>query len=184
MRGGSNAARVTHALRSLVGFGKKKQVIRVPSITLAALLNGLPPVDLIHMDVQGVEYEVLKDAGPLLAAGVRRMAIATHTPEAEAGLRRLFRDLGWRNVFDFPRGGRAGNTLGKRFVRLCERRRPRSRRVADVGQPGPGLRRILGRDAGKLGIVGHSNHFRKLHAELEEPSAPSGSNALPRRERI
>ena len=105
---------VTHALRSLVGLGEKKQVIRVPSITLAALLDGLPPVDLIHMDVQGVEYEVLKDAGPLLAAGVRRVAIATHTPEAEAGLRRLFRDLGWRNVL-ISRAAAARKRPGEAF---------------------------------------------------------------------
>jgi FkbM family methyltransferase len=101
-----------HRIRRMLGIGKKKNLIRVPTVTLGDLVEPLPWVDLIHMDVQGAEYDVLRDAGEILHAKVKRMAIATHTPEVEQGLRTLFQRLGWHCVFDFCRGSRAETSWG------------------------------------------------------------------------
>ena len=67
----------------------------VPSISIKTLLKQLPPVDLIHCDIQGAEYEVMQAAAPTLQSRVRRVVIGTHSRQIEAGLLALFGTLGW-----------------------------------------------------------------------------------------
>jgi FkbM family methyltransferase len=52
-------------------------------------------VDLIHMDVQGHEYEVLRSAKDTLNERVRAIFVGTHSREIEGKLIHLFKDLGW-----------------------------------------------------------------------------------------
>jgi FkbM family methyltransferase len=68
----------------------------VRCVALATLLDQLPPVDLIHCDVQGAEYEVLTAAQAALGARVRRVVVGTHSRRIEADLLDFFAALGWR----------------------------------------------------------------------------------------
>lgn len=73
----------------------------VKSVTLKSILDSVArPVDLLDMDVQGAEWMVLEAAAAALDEKVRRVHTATHSQEIEAGLRRLFEDLGWASHRD------------------------------------------------------------------------------------
>jgi FkbM family methyltransferase len=67
----------------------------VPCISIETILKQLPPVDLIHCDIQGAEYEVMKAAAATLQSRVRRVVIGTHSRQIEADLLALFGNLGW-----------------------------------------------------------------------------------------
>ena len=67
----------------------------VPSVSLATLLNRLPPVDLIHCDIQGAEVDVLSAARPELNEHVRRIVVGTHGRAIEVDLLNLFSSAGW-----------------------------------------------------------------------------------------
>jgi FkbM family methyltransferase len=74
----------------------------VPSISLATLLGKLPPVDLIHCDIQGAEFEVLSAATHDLTERVRRIVVGTHSRRIEVDLMDLFSSAGWRLETDEP----------------------------------------------------------------------------------
>jgi FkbM family methyltransferase len=80
------------------------RIEQVPSLTLATLLARHPQVDYIDCDIQGAELEVLAAAAEEVDRGVRSVFIETHRSENEAGLRAMFRGLGWTNLADYPRG--------------------------------------------------------------------------------
>jgi FkbM family methyltransferase len=75
-------------------------------VKTVSLSGVLPPtvVDLLHLDVQGVEADVLESHREILNERVRRVFVATHSGENEARLRRLFGDLGWCKRCDVPLG--------------------------------------------------------------------------------
>jgi FkbM family methyltransferase len=73
----------------------------VPVVSLDQLLRPLSRVDLIDLDVQGLELEVLS-AAKLLDQKVARVHVGTHNHEVEHGLRELFHGLGWVSRADFP----------------------------------------------------------------------------------
>jgi FkbM family methyltransferase len=62
-------------------------------------------VDYLHMDIQGTELDFLAAGAELIQQRVRRVNIGTHSAEIEAGLRRLFGQLGWINRHDVPMNG-------------------------------------------------------------------------------
>jgi FkbM family methyltransferase len=64
------------------------KVIELRAITLPDVLFGLDRVDLIHMDVQGVELEVLASSD---LSRIGTLIIGTHSGEIEAGLRSLLK---------------------------------------------------------------------------------------------
>lgn len=68
----------------------------VRCVALTTLLGQLPPVDLIHCDVQGAEHEVLTAAQAALDARVRRLVVGTHSRRIEADLLSFFSALGWK----------------------------------------------------------------------------------------
>jgi FkbM family methyltransferase len=76
-------------------------VIHVPMIPLSALLEKEDLVDLIDMDVQGVEFEIVKEAIRGLNKKVRRLHIGTHSSEIEASLRTLLAKHDWVKNWDF-----------------------------------------------------------------------------------
>jgi FkbM family methyltransferase len=76
----------------------------VPCISLTSLLKELPPVDLIHCDVQGAEHEVLTAAQSTLQARVRRLVIGTHSRRIEADLLSFFAAMGWKLEDENPCG--------------------------------------------------------------------------------
>ena len=67
----------------------------VPSVSLATLLAKLPPVDLLHCDVQGAEGDVLTAAADVLSSGVRRIVVGTHSRAIEDRLLACFGANGW-----------------------------------------------------------------------------------------
>lgn len=88
-------------------------VVDVPAVTLSSLLDGVGRVDLIDLDVQGVEADVLEEAEPRLAAQVRRVHVGTHGPRQEERLRALFGRLGWECLHDYACGSRNSTPYGE-----------------------------------------------------------------------
>jgi len=72
-----------------------EQFDEVPSISVATLLSKLPPVDLLHCDVQGAEGDVLIAAADVLASCVRRIVVGTHGRAIEDRLMACFGANGW-----------------------------------------------------------------------------------------
>lgn len=91
----------------------ERSVERVRSLTLTSLLRELQVVDLIDLDVQGVEAEVLESAAAGLDAQVRRVHVGTHSRENESRIRDLFGRLGWENRNDYESGSEAETPWGR-----------------------------------------------------------------------
>jgi FkbM family methyltransferase len=75
---------------------------KVDAVALGALLAQYPTVDLIDLDIQGMEYDALASVSPEQLRAVRLIHIETHTRTIEVRLKRLFDAMGWRNRFCFP----------------------------------------------------------------------------------
>lgn len=73
---------------------------QVPGVSLARLLEPHARVDLVHMDVQGLERDVLGSAFAQMNAKVRRVIVGTHNSWVEGSIRELMAD--WMKEFDFP----------------------------------------------------------------------------------
>lgn len=82
---------------------------QMEAITLEDALSSVEIVDLVDMDVQGAELDVIEGGLDVLCAKVRRVQIGTHSTKLEAGLRGVFRRLGWEKVWDWP-GRRVNKT--------------------------------------------------------------------------
>jgi FkbM family methyltransferase len=54
------------------------QTERVPCFSLATILHPFREVDLVHIDIQGAEYDVLASARRVLKEKVKRVVIGTH----------------------------------------------------------------------------------------------------------
>lgn len=104
-------------LRTKVSWPKtrpeRRTVAPVRAITLPQILEDLERVDLIDLDVQGVEADVLLPAARCLQDQVKRVHVGTHDAENEKQLRSLFRDLEWRNLNDFPCGATVNTAFGR-----------------------------------------------------------------------
>jgi FkbM family methyltransferase len=83
----------------------KIKLSRVRAVTLTSLLYGEGIVDLVDIDVQGVEQAVLRPAEDVLKTQVKRVHIGTHSREIEQGLRTFFARNGWKTTYDYPGGG-------------------------------------------------------------------------------
>ena len=75
--------------------------IRVPSVTLAGLLQDLGRVDLIDMDIEGQELPVIRSTIHALDKQVKRLHIGTHGKEIEDELRRLLFAHEWSCWADY-----------------------------------------------------------------------------------
>jgi FkbM family methyltransferase len=91
--------------RGLLGrppqYRDARDTIWVPAVTLWDLIGDEPRIDLLDLDVQGVEDRVLESAAPLVDERVRRVHVGTHSRDIEAALRRLFTELGWISRVDY-----------------------------------------------------------------------------------
>ena len=90
----------------------ERTITDVRAVTLPSILDGLQPVDLIDLDVQGVEADVLESAGDALSRKVKRIHIGTHSAENEERLRALFGRLGWEKLNDYECGTEADTAWG------------------------------------------------------------------------
>ena len=87
----------------LAGGGTSRAAVSVEMRSLTAVLQTLPPVHLMKMDIQGAELDVLKPASDLLSRGaVRHMVIGTHGRALHRGVVKLLARLGYEIVLDDP----------------------------------------------------------------------------------
>jgi len=85
----------------------------VKAYSLATLLQTIERVDLVHMDVQGSEYQILAGGADVIDEKVGRLHIGTHSPHIEEDLRRLLGDNGWTSVRDHAAQGRRATEFGE-----------------------------------------------------------------------
>ncbi len=74
----------------------------VPTAALADLLAGDDVLDLLHVDVQGVESELLITAADAIQAHTRLMAVGTTDRGNEGRLQEFFLKRGWGLAIDEP----------------------------------------------------------------------------------
>ena len=79
----------------------RQRVTLVRSITLCDVLSECQYVDLLDMDIQGAELDVIARDIKVLNDKVRRIHIGTHNSIVEKGLRHIFSDNGWLNIWDY-----------------------------------------------------------------------------------
>jgi FkbM family methyltransferase len=93
---------------------------RVPVVTLEEILERIaePVVDLVHMDIQGLEEKVLRAAIGPVTRRVRQLAIGTHGTVIDEALRDLLPRHGW--VLRFNLESRALNKVGDATVDLLK----------------------------------------------------------------
>jgi hypothetical protein len=74
----------------------------VPAVAVSALLAGSVPTDLLHVDVQGVEADLLLPASDAIQQSVRLMAIGTTDRLTEGRLQQHYLPRGWGLAIDDP----------------------------------------------------------------------------------
>lgn len=76
----------------------------IPATAMHSLLAGLrdPIVDLLHVDVQGVEFELLSGCAHEVQERVLLMAVGTHSRISEGRLLDFFLPRGWGVIIDSP----------------------------------------------------------------------------------
>jgi FkbM family methyltransferase len=79
----------------------------VKAYSLASVLEPVDCADLVHMDLQGSEYEALVEAVSVINAKVKRLHIGTHSPTIEARFHTLLGENGWTCLRNYPQGRRA-----------------------------------------------------------------------------
>jgi FkbM family methyltransferase len=77
------------------------QAIKTKCLLLTEIISDIQRVDLIHMDVQGEEFKVVRSAIDVLDHNTARLHIGTHEREIEDDLRRLLTAHGWRCEADY-----------------------------------------------------------------------------------
>ncbi|MCP5104789.1 MAG: hypothetical protein GY950_15495 [bacterium] len=80
-----------------------KRCIKLPGISLATLMEPMDRVDLIHMDVQGEEFNILSAAIEAVTEKAKTICIGTHSESIEQNLRILMSQHGWLPRYDFGR---------------------------------------------------------------------------------
>jgi FkbM family methyltransferase len=82
---------------------------KIPAIAVADLLESIcstgtdaAPVDLLHIDVQGVEFELLQATAGSVQEHTRLMAVGTHNRWSEGQLQYFFLERGWGLLIDSP----------------------------------------------------------------------------------
>ncbi len=103
----SASQRWKHFLEN-IGLRKSKKAATIPTITLDMFVQRIgQPIDLLQMDVQGLEVEVLKGGGETLRTGaVKTFLIGTHGRARgltlHADCREILQAHGYRIDFDEP----------------------------------------------------------------------------------
>ena len=92
-------------LRQLTGQERPMDSVRhVKALTLQDIIADVPRIDLMHVDIQGAEYDVLRSSIDLLNSKVDSIHVGTHSPDVEATrgrdmdalVQELLREAGWR----------------------------------------------------------------------------------------
>lgn len=78
------------------------ETVEVKAVSLNSLCEPFERVDLIHMDVQNSEADVIASSRETIARKVRRMHVATHSPEVEREIQAMLSEDGWLCAASFP----------------------------------------------------------------------------------
>lgn len=87
--------------------------VSVKCITLSSLLKDEGLIDLIDMDIQGLELEVIQSTKKEISSQVKKIHVATHSHEIEEGLRNFFHGLGWTPTYDYGCQGKHMTEYGE-----------------------------------------------------------------------
>lgn len=92
----------------------KTDWVEVPAYTLQDILARFSgPVDFLHVDIQGAEYDVLPPALGMLQRQVRAMMVGTHlSDELHDALAAQLADAGWVQELNFPRNRSSPTSAG------------------------------------------------------------------------
>lgn len=74
----------------------------VPSVLMRDLLGTGPLVDLLHVDVQGLEFDLLSATAGDVQERTRLMSVGTHSRLTEGQLQQFFLSRGWGLIIDEP----------------------------------------------------------------------------------
>jgi FkbM family methyltransferase len=74
----------------------------VPAVSIDTLLNANSATDLLHIDVQGVEFDLIEPACGTIQDNVRLMAVGTTDRLTEGRLQQLLLPRGWGLTVDVP----------------------------------------------------------------------------------
>lgn len=94
---------------------RRRRVTWVPAVTLNEILSECQYVDLLDMDIQGAELDVIARGIKALNDKVRRIHIGTHNSISEEGVRRIFSDNGWLNIWDYQSNNTKETPYGSFF---------------------------------------------------------------------
>ena len=111
---GDSAAWYGQALVRPENVGATASVLPVRTVSLSDLLVPFDQVDLIDLDIQGVELEVLAEAAASLQR-VRRIYVETHSGTIDEQLPRVFEEAPgeWSLLAAAPLGSRQPTPLGE-----------------------------------------------------------------------
>jgi FkbM family methyltransferase len=73
----------------------ERTILRVQRFSLSTLLRSFTIVDLVHVDIQGDEYDVIASAPQILKKKVKRLVIGTHSRAIEQNLLDQLAGHGW-----------------------------------------------------------------------------------------
>ncbi len=99
---------------STLGVNSRSEWVEVPAYTLSDILQKFSgPVDFLHVDIQGAEYDVLPPAMGLLKRHVRAMMVGTHlSDERHDRLAAQLAADGWVQQLNFPRNRTSHTPVG------------------------------------------------------------------------
>jgi len=91
---------------SVKGAAAAPQHVTVRAYTIEEILDRMSgPVDFVHIDIQGAEYDTVPAAMDVLNERVKAVLVGTHTSsEHHHSMVELFRKAGWRIRMNYERG--------------------------------------------------------------------------------
>ena len=92
----------------------KTDFVEVPAYSIADVLDRFSgPLDFMHVDIQGAEYDVLPPALDLLGRRVRAMMVGTHlSDDSHDRLAAQLTAAGWVQQLNFPRNRTSPTSVG------------------------------------------------------------------------
>lgn len=99
---------------SLRNVSGNSEFIEVQGYPLESLLNKFSgPLDFLHIDIQGAEYDVIPQSMELLKTNVKAIMIGTHiSSEKHEYLRELFLKNNWQPIMIYPRNAEVTTEYG------------------------------------------------------------------------
>jgi FkbM family methyltransferase len=78
--------------------------VDVPSCTFDSITKLIPKIDLLHIDVQGAEYDFIEHSVDRVEESVTFMLVGTHSRLIEGRIQELLLSKGWSLLIDEPSG--------------------------------------------------------------------------------